>query len=158
MVVIGLGSNVGARGEMLDLAVGKLAGLLAEMRVSQRLESKALLMPDSPPEWDIPFLNMAVAGECSLSPQALLSELKYIEQKMGRMDRGRWAPREIDLDILAYHDVVLSEAQLTIPHPELLSRHFALAPLAEIAPGWQYPLAGPYYAKTARALLAELFP
>ncbi len=134
MVIIGLGSNVGERGGMLDAALGELGRLLRNMRESQRYETPALLLPNSPPEWDIPFLNMAVAGDCELAPQALLLELKAIEQKMGRKDRGRWAPREIDLDILAMDDLEIREVNLIVPHPELLKRYFALAPLADVAP------------------------
>jgi 2-amino-4-hydroxy-6-hydroxymethyldihydropteridine diphosphokinase len=77
---------------------------------------------------------MAAAGQCAMTPQTLLAELKTLEQKLGRIDRGRWAPREIDLDILIYDDVVMDEDGLTLPHPQLLNRHFALAPLVDVAP------------------------
>lgn len=135
---------------MLDAAVAELAGLLGNMRVSTRYETAALLLPNSPPEWDIPFLNMAVAGECTLAPQALLLQLKEIEQKLGRRERGRWAPREVDLDILVYDDWNIREVNLIIPHPELLNRYFALAPLVDVAP--DILLQG----KPAHAWLAEM--
>ena len=150
MVIIGLGSNVGERDAMLSAAVGELGRLLGNIRESKRIETPALLLPNSPPEWDIPFLNMAVAGDCVLAPQALLIELKAIEQKLGRQDRGRWAPREIDLDILAIDDLEIHEVNLIVPHPELLSRYFALAPLVDVAP--EMVIAG----KAAREWLAEL--
>jgi len=152
MVIIGLGSNIGERGAMLDVAVAELGRIITNMTISKRYETKALLLPGSPLEWDIPFLNMAVAGECALAPLALLAELKNLEQKMGRKDRGRWAPREIDLDILAYGDVAMDEDGLVIPHPELLNRFFVLAPLVDVAPDWQYK------GKSARAWLSERFP
>lgn len=150
MVIVGLGSNVGERGGMLDAAVAALCPLLKNMTLSKRYETPALLLPGSPPEWDVPFLNMAVAGRCALGAQELLSALKALEQKLGRIDRGRWAPREIDLDILAYDDLEIREVNLIVPHPELLNRYFALAPLADVAP--DFVIRG----KTAREWLAAL--
>ena len=158
MIVIGLGSNIGARDAMLDEAVAMLRPLMSGMKISSRVETPALLMPNSPPEWDKPFLNMAVVGECNIAPQALLVRLKQIEQQLGRQDRGRWAPREIDLDILAYNNLVIREVDLHVPHPGLLTRYFALAPFAEVAPDWKWPIPGEHHGKTARALLTELFP
>jgi len=152
MVILGLGSNVGERGEMLDAALLALKPILKNMKLSKRYETPALLLPGSPKEWDIPFLNMAVAGDCDLGPQELLTALKKIESDMGRIDRGRWAPREIDLDILAYDDLEIREVNLTIPHPELFNRHFALAPFADVAPDWTYQY------KTAKEWLTERFP
>ncbi len=152
MIVIGIGSNIGARDSMLDAAVARLAPILSGLRASTRYETPALLKPGSPPEWDVPFLNMAVAGECDLPPMALLAALKNIEQEMGRQDRGRWAPREIDLDILCYHEVELATPELTVPHVELLLRYFALAPLVDVAP--ELVIRG----KTAKAWLEENFP
>jgi 2-amino-4-hydroxy-6-hydroxymethyldihydropteridine diphosphokinase/dihydropteroate synthase len=152
MVIIGLGSNIGERGRMLDAAVEQLAHVLDDICVSKRYETPALLLPGSPPEWNIPFVNMAVSGTTRLKPHDLLAELRHIEQKLGRIDRGRWAPREIDLDILAYDDIELSDAALTIPHKELLNRYFALAPLTDVAPNWLFK------GKTAREHLRELFP
>jgi 2-amino-4-hydroxy-6-hydroxymethyldihydropteridine diphosphokinase len=139
MVILGLGSNQGDRLAYLSAAVAQLRGLLSGMRLSRVVESEALLCPQSPAEWDMPFLNMAVSGETALAPQALLAELKAIERRLGRMDRGTWAPREIDIDILAMDDVVLAQDALTIPHPGLLQRDFALLPLIDVAPGWTYP-------------------
>lgn len=132
MVVIGLGSNVGNREAMLDAAVEALSGVLSNMRVSSRMETPALLLEGSPPEWNTLFLNMAVAGECALSPRELLVFLKNLEVQLGRKDRGRWAPREIDLDILLFDDVVMNDPDLVIPHPEMWKREFVVKPLAEL--------------------------
>lgn len=151
-VVIGLGSNVGARESMLDRAVEALVPLVEKRVLSRRYETPALLCADAPKEWDRPFLNMAAAGECTLQPLPLLSALKDIERSLGRKDRGRWAPREIDLDILVYGDVVMEADGLTLPHPELLKRYFALAPLVDVAPDLMIR------GKAARQHLMELFP
>ena len=119
---------------MLDAAVAALAPLLANMLVSSRMETKALLLPDSPDEWNLPFLNMAVCGDCRFDPYSLMKTLKDIERRLGRIDRGRWSPREIDLDILVYDDLEINLHDLIIPHPQLLNRDFAFKPLLEIAP------------------------
>jgi 2-amino-4-hydroxy-6-hydroxymethyldihydropteridine diphosphokinase len=83
-----------------------------------------------------PFVNAAIAVDTSLPPHDLLARAKECERTLGR-DRGnevRWGPRTIDLDILAYDDLVLSDADLILPHPRLFERAFVLVPLAEIAP------------------------
>ena len=70
------------------------------------------------------------------APHALLTRAQACERALGR-DRAKeqhWGPRTIDLDILAYDDLVLNDATLTLPHPHLFERAFVLVPLAEIAP------------------------
>jgi len=156
MVIIGLGSNLGDRADQLRRAVVMLGNILSGVQCSPVYESAALLPDGAPPNWNKPFLNMAVRGETTLTPRALLDGIKAIERTLGRTARGHWAPREIDIDILAYDDCVVNESDLVIPHPALLSRDFALVPLADIAPQWAYPLAGEYHGKTARELAARL--
>lgn len=140
MVVLGLGSNVGEREAYLAEAVRRLGVLLGAMRVSRVLESRALPAKEPQPGDDRPFLNMAVAGDTALEPQALLASIKAIEAEMGRVYRCVWGPREIDIDILAMDGVILEADKLRIPHPELLNRDFALVPLNDVAPGWLYPV------------------
>lgn len=147
-VILGLGSNVGNRRAQLGAAVAGLAEYVGDMRVSSIYESAALLPEGAPPEWNMNFYNMAVAGMANLSPRELLKAVKQIEKNLGRNKTGHWSPREIDIDILAMGNLIVNEPDLSIPHPELLKRDFALVPLAEIAPGWVHPLAG----KTAKDL------
>ena len=78
--------------------------------------------------------------------------LKQTEVTLGRIDRGRWGPREIDIDILAYDDVLMVDDVLTLPHPQLDQRRFVLEPLMEIAPDWVHPVLG----QTAEAMLRAL--
>jgi len=139
MVILGLGSNKGDRAAMLWRVVEMLAPILQDIRHSSVYETKALLPDGAPPAWDMAFLNMAVAGETKLSPQALLAAIKEIERNLGREAAERWAPREIDIDILAMDDLVLATPEIHIPHPGLLDREFALLPLVELAPDWRYP-------------------
>jgi len=92
------------------------------------------------PPWGVTdqpaFLNAVIAVETTLPPHALLDRALDCERALGR-DRAherRWGPRPIDIDLLAYDDIELHDADLTLPHPHLLERAFVLVPLAEIAP------------------------
>lgn len=88
------------------------------------------------------FFN-AVAGVLTqLEPLVLLRSLKALETQLGRVSTVRWGPRQIDFDILVYGDLVLSSTELTLPHPGLLQRSFALVPLADVAPDLQIPGSG----------------
>lgn len=141
MIILGLGSNLGDSLKNLRLAVQllKKTGALDSIRVSPLYTSSALLPPNAPPDWNRPYLNIALACESSLSPMVLLSILKKIEHQIGRSESTRWAPRLIDIDILAWHDEIINEPTLQIPHPELQNRPFALWPLLDLWPTWSFP-------------------
>jgi 2-amino-4-hydroxy-6-hydroxymethyldihydropteridine diphosphokinase len=94
-------------------------------------------------------LNQVVQAETSHAPQALLAYLKQLEGYLGRTATFRYGPRQIDLDILFYDDLVLDTPPLEIPHPRLAERAFVLAPLADLAPSLRHPVLG----KTVRELL-----
>ena len=97
-------------------------------------------------------MNGVVKIETALSPFDLLKTIKRIEIQVGRKKRGRWGPREIDLDILIYGDLVLDHPQLTIPHPEMIHRRFVLEPFSEIQPDFVHPTQN----RTIRQLLLQL--
>lgn len=156
LVILGLGTNIGDRMQLLRDAIDHLQPLLSDIECSTVYESPALLPDHAPENWDVPFYNMAVAGKCTLSPHDLLKAVKDIEHKMGRKDRGHWGPREIDIDILAYGDRVLNTPDLILPHAGLLLRDFALIPLAEIAPQWLCPGDGPVKGMTASTLACQM--
>lgn len=158
MVILGLGSNVGDRLDYLAMAVRELnKSVLVVTEKSPIYESQAILKEDSPADWNKPFLNMAIAGETHFSPEELLKEVKRIEKKLGRKEIGTWAPREIDIDILAYGNKSIQTDGLIIPHVALCTRPFALLPLADISPNWQYPVEGAFKGKTAYEIASELF-
>jgi 2-amino-4-hydroxy-6-hydroxymethyldihydropteridine diphosphokinase len=98
------------------------------------------------------FLNMVIELEIALKPLDLLDFLLGIESHMGRKRDLRRGPRNIDLDLLLYDDVVLNSDKLTLPHPRMHQRRFVLVPLAEIAPKVVHPSSK----KTAKELLDEL--
>ena len=85
------------------------------------------------------FLNQVLRVQTDLEPQALLETILDIEQEMGRMRQEKYGPRTIDIDILLYNDMVLESDELSIPHPQLHMRRFALTPLAEIAASVIHP-------------------
>jgi 2-amino-4-hydroxy-6-hydroxymethyldihydropteridine diphosphokinase/dihydropteroate synthase len=140
-VAVSIGANLGQRFSSIRKALHLLQNILSGFRSSVIFETKALLPPNAPADWDLPYLNLVVAGTTSVEPHALLSCLKAIEADIGRdFSVPRWAPRIIDLDLLAYGDQVLSSPTLTLPHPELLHRPFLLSLMATLLPYWRYPV------------------
>ncbi|GAC1440847.1 MAG: 2-amino-4-hydroxy-6-hydroxymethyldihydropteridine diphosphokinase [Sediminibacterium sp.] len=86
------------------------------------------------------FYNQALALRTKLAPEKLMQQLLLIEGIMGRKRGIKMGPRIIDLDILLIDQRVMRSPLLTIPHPELPNRRFALMPLAEIAPALVHPV------------------
>ena len=84
--------------------------------------------------------NACALVNTTLSPQDLLHRLLHVEQGFGRVRRERWGPRTLDLDVLFYGQAIITEPDLTVPHPRLRERAFVLIPLAEIAPQWLDPI------------------
>ena len=131
--VLGLGSNRGDRFSALHMAVQLLSPHLSNITHSFVYESPALLLMDSPKEWDVDFLNMAISGDTHLSPEELLLEIKSIEKKMGRGEGyPKWSPRNIDIDILFCGADAYQSDTLTIPHPLIHERAFVLLPLQDL--------------------------
>lgn len=142
-VHIALGSNLGNRQAALDEAVRRMEAI-PRLRVTARsrtIESPALLAPgDAIAQPD--YLNAVVQVETDLSPRALLTHLQAIEEAMGRLRTVRWAPRVIDLDIVLWEQLVLEDAGLVIPHPQMHRRRFVLDPLVELVPWAVHPQLG----------------
>ncbi|MFN7038096.1 MAG: 2-amino-4-hydroxy-6-hydroxymethyldihydropteridine diphosphokinase [Alphaproteobacteria bacterium] len=146
-IVLGLGSNLGDREANINYAIDLLVdkNILSKIIVSSIFKNPALLKENSPKEWNIEFYNVAVIGWTSYSPTKLLKKIKEVEILVGRKKREIWAPREIDIDILAYGNKVFQNDELVIPHKDLLNRDFALLPLSEVWPEWKFPVKGKYY-------------
>lgn len=148
---VGVGANLGERESAIRRAIELLGSLpgIAVTGVSTLRET-----PPWGPVEQPPYLNGAVELETELEPRALLDVLLDVERRLGRIRSGeRWGPRTIDLDLLVHGDVVCDEPGLTLPHPRLHERRFALEPLAELAPDVVVPGRG-----TASALLEALEP
>ena len=102
-----------------------------------------MLPDDAPADWNQPFLNLAAQCRTAASPEDVLAALKTIERELGRVDRGRWAPRPIDLDILLWGRETFATENLRVPHPGITERAFVLTPLAALAPRLTIPGLGP---------------
>ncbi|QZA33087.1 2-amino-4-hydroxy-6-hydroxymethyldihydropteridine diphosphokinase [Hydrogenibacillus sp. N12] len=142
---IGLGANVGDRKAALDRARAALRAAYGRIRCSSIYETAPLYDVDQPPFW-----NQVVAVPAAEAPPAMLERLLRIEAGLGRVRTRPNGPRTIDLDLLLWGDAVIETASLTVPHPRLLERAFALVPLVELAPDLVHP-------KTGRPLREALF-
>ncbi len=134
--VLLLGTNIGNRSEALRIAsqlIVKDAGPI--VRKSPIYETAPWGNTDQ-----APFLNQAMEIETELFAAKLLKTLLQIEKEMGRLRLQKWEPRLIDIDILFYNSDIIKEADLTIPHPLLQERRFALVPLAEMMPTFIHPV------------------
>lgn len=154
MILVGLGSNLTTvrfptSDQLLESALKSLAdkGLVVVDRSSW---FRSAPIPASDQPW---FVNGVVTLRTDLPPQALLQALHDIETDYGRLRSIRNASRTLDLDLLAYDDLVIDEpGGLRLPHPRLAERAFVLRPMVEVAPGWRHPVTG----LTAAEMLARL--
>ena len=151
-VLLSLGSNRGDRMAYLRAAIEQLTRHrdIELAGVSSVFETEPLGVAGQDA-----YLNMAAALDTELSPRALLSELKAIEQAAGRTPGERWGPREIDLDIILYGDRVVREEGLSVPHASFRQRRFVLAPLTELAPEAIDPVSGRTVADLANDATVE---
>jgi len=139
-IIFGLGSNLGDKIFYLDEAVRELQSqlLLTNLKKSSIFKNPAMLLPNSPKEWNQEFFNIALSADIDLekfSPEKILEIVKKIEKKLGRKDDQRWAPREIDIDILVIENLKINIGdKLKIPHVGLFEREFFLKTVAQIEP------------------------
>jgi 2-amino-4-hydroxy-6-hydroxymethyldihydropteridine diphosphokinase len=134
---VGVGANLGDRRATIERAVELLRGApgVEVLAVSSLRETDPVGFEDQPR-----FLNGVVELETTLAPRALIDLLLGVERALGRTRDGpRFGPRAIDLDLLVYGDERVDEPGLTVPHPRLHERRFALEPLAELAPELEVP-------------------
>lgn len=136
-IVIGLGSNLESPRDQLARALERIAALdgVTILARSKLYDSEPLVAPGSSVVEPQPrYLNAAIRVSWQWSPIVLLDHLLDIERGMGRVRRERWGARVIDLDLLWSSDGRFESDRLTLPHPELTSRSFALAPLLDVVP------------------------
>ena len=146
MILLGLGTNQGDCLEQLKQAIAELNKIGDVYLCSSVWVSKSWGY-----ESENLFLNQVVAISTLLSPHELMQATQEIEQRMGRLYKSNngYQDRMIDIDILAYDDIIIKADELVIPHPLMCDRKFVLLPLVEITPEWVHPTNG----ETATCLL-----
>ena len=133
---LGLGSNLGDRLANLQGAVRLLAGAtdIVVVASSRVWETDAV---GGPPQPD--YLNAVIEVRTSLSPGELLAACRRVEVDLGRVREVRWGPRTIDVDMLLFDELTIDREDLSVPHPRLTERAFALLPLLELDPHARLP-------------------
>ena len=137
-VILGLGSNTGDSQKAFSECLQTLAAEGQVIAASRLWRTRAV----GPPQPD--YLNAAAIIEWPAGPRSLLARCHELEAAAGR-DRpaeGRWGPRTLDIDLLLAESVVCRGPALTLPHPRMHERRFALEPATDVAPDWTHPLLG----------------
>ncbi|MGB0525787.1 MAG: 2-amino-4-hydroxy-6-hydroxymethyldihydropteridine diphosphokinase [Flammeovirgaceae bacterium] len=131
-----LGGNLGNRMRNIQAAIQAISHHIGQVKaVSKVYETAAWGIPNQPA-----YLNQALQVSSMLPPNELLYAINKIEDDLGRERHERWQARIIDIDILYYSDHVIEGQRLTLPHPHLHHRKFALIPLVDIAPEFVHPI------------------
>ena len=131
--LLALGGNVGDVRDTLDRAIATFCDGAAVRLLARSSDYRT-------PPWGVadqpPFINCAILVTTTLSPRDLLARAQRNETAFGRnrAEERRWGPRTLDIDLIAYDDLALETAVLTLPHPRWRERGFVVLPLAEIVP------------------------
>lgn len=137
LIYLALGSNVGDSRAHIEKAVGLLGGSVSNITCAPIYRSKAVGYTDQ-----ADFFNTAVCGETNVTPTELLRFVKDVESRVGRIQRFRWGPREVDIDIIFYDQQIVNGPMLTIPHALFRERDFVLRPICDLAPELVDPVSG----------------
>jgi len=119
-----------------------------------KISSQSAIYETEPWGFESPdlFWNQVLELSTNLSPEEVLAQTQQIETELGRIRKeNQYSSRLIDIDILFYGDQIINQENLTVPHPRIQERKFALIPLCEIAP----ELIHPVLRKSMRQLLVE---
>lgn len=133
-VCLATGSNLGDRQENLAAIRAALPPEVAIEKASSIYQTEPWGVTEQPD-----FLNQVLLVRTRLSPRDLLAYVKGIEDALGRVPGVRYGPRQADIDIIIYGDLVVEEEGLIIPHPRFQERAFVLVPLVEICPDLMVP-------------------
>jgi len=154
---VGYGANEGSPIDTLERAIPLLERVLGPVVARSSFYETLALTLDGKPQSN--YINAVLLFSTPLPPKAILEELLNIERRLGR-DRSnvpRWAPREIDLDLLFVGSLTERSDFLCLPHSELTSRDFVLTPMAEVAPQFEHPLMNQRIEDLDRSLEARGF-
>ena len=134
---IGIGSNEGDRLANIKNAISMISNL--DDCIVKKVSSIYETLPFGKIDQQN-FYNAVIKIRTEISVKDLFIALKEIENKIGRIQREKWGPREIDLDILLYNDLIISDEIITLPHKGLIYRDFVLVPLIEIEQEIMHPV------------------
>jgi len=137
IVYMGIGSNEGDRLNNIKQAIEFISDL-----DGCNIETVSSLYETSPfgSVNQENFFNAVLKIFTSLNPKQLFQKLKEIEEKLGRVQREKWGPRKIDLDILFFNDLIFSDEIITLPHKGIIYRDFVMIPLIEVEPELIHPV------------------
>ena len=136
--MLSIGANLGDRLAALQNAVNDLAEVVTVRAVSPVYETSPV---GGPEQRD--FLNAVLLVSTSLSPSELVAAGQNVERRAGRVPSERWGPRALDVDLVAYDDVVSDDPDATVPHPRAHERAFVLRPWLDVDPSATLPGHGP---------------
>jgi 2-amino-4-hydroxy-6-hydroxymethyldihydropteridine diphosphokinase len=156
MILIGLGANLPSEVGAPDATISAAIEVLDRRGVTIVRRSRLYRTAPMPPSDQPWFANEVIAVRTKLAPRDLLAVLHEVEAQFGRERREVNGARTLDLDLLAYDQLVQpgDDGEPALPHPRLSQRAFVLKPLAEVAPGWRHPITG----ETVEHLIAALPP
>jgi 2-amino-4-hydroxy-6-hydroxymethyldihydropteridine diphosphokinase len=136
VIYLSIGSNIN-RVKNLQLAIDQLGKRFSDLQISRVYENRPVGFDGRD------FLNLVAKASTDLAPESVARQLEEIHDIAGRDRQGdRFSPRELDIDLLMYDDLVANSADLNLPRPDILDYAFVLRPLAEIAPQLVHPLTG----------------
>lgn len=136
IVYVGIGSNIDPENN-LHLCMSELRRRYGEVRASAVYRSRAVGFEGDD------FLNLVASFTSEKSPEAICEDIETIHNLVGRSRKGgKWAARPLDIDLLLYNDLVMSERPVRVPREDILEYSFVLRPLAELAPGFVHPVTG----------------
>lgn len=136
-VYLGLGSNKGDKTDFIKKTIESIKKIKSCELISVSSLYESLPFGDVEQE---NFLNAVIKIKTFLDHNSLLKILKDIEKEIGRIQSKRWGPREIDIDILFFNDLIFSNEIITLPHKGVIYRDFVLVPLGEIEPDLVHPV------------------
>lgn len=138
LAFIGLGGNIGDTKQLIKDAIVCLA-----QHPELRVQTRSCMYKSAPVEaTGNDFINAVISIKTDISPKELLAICLQVETQFGRERLFLNAPRTLDLDLLIYDQVEMTDEYLTVPHPRLTQRAFVLLPLLEISPDLDLPNLG----------------
>ena len=139
-VFVSIGSNID-REQNIDVALREMTAAWGELQLSSVYESDAVGFDSAP------FYNLVAGFNSDESPRDIQDRLHAIEDSNGRLRTTELSARTLDLDLLLYDDLVMSDGKLVLPRTDIDRYAFVLAPLAEIAGNEHHPVSGVSYAE-----------